>query len=86
MGLTYGGGVGAMLREQATRIAACSLKFFWEEDGADGWTKGGFVRSGLGVGFREWGMSLAIVDSARSYEVLSRVVDGWLITRRFFRG
>jgi hypothetical protein len=47
MGLTYGGGVGAMLREQATRIAACSLKFFWEDDEKEGWTKGGFVRSGL---------------------------------------
>jgi hypothetical protein len=47
MGLTYGGGVGAMLREQATRIAACSLKFFWEDDHQEGWTKGGFVRSGL---------------------------------------
>lgn len=47
MGMTYGGGVGAMLREQATRIAACSLKFFWEGDEADGWSKGGFVRSGL---------------------------------------
>lgn len=47
MGLTYGGGVGAMLREQASRIAACSLKFFWEGEETDGWTAGRFVRSGL---------------------------------------
>lgn len=47
MGLTWGGETGKALREQATRIAACSLKFFWEGSTADGWTKGGFVRSGL---------------------------------------
>ena len=47
MGLTWGGETGKALREQATRIASCSLKFFWEGDAANGWTKGGFVRSGL---------------------------------------
>lgn len=47
MGLSWGGETGKALREQATRIAACSLKFFWEGDTAKGWTKGGFVRSGL---------------------------------------
>lgn len=51
MGLAYGGGAGAMLREQATRLAACSLKFFWQgEAGGEGWSKGGFVRSGLRFG------------------------------------
>lgn len=47
MGLSWGGETGKALREQATRISACSLKFFWEGDTANGWTKGGFVRSGL---------------------------------------
>lgn len=47
MGLSWGGETGKALREQAARIAACGLKFFWEGDGSDGWTKGGFVRSGL---------------------------------------
>jgi hypothetical protein len=47
MGLTWGGETGKALREQATRIASCSLKFYWEGDATDGWTKGGFVRSGL---------------------------------------
>lgn len=47
MGLTWGGETGKALREQASRIAACSLKFYWEGDTADGWVKGGFVRSGL---------------------------------------
>jgi hypothetical protein len=47
MGLSWGGETGKALREQATRIAACSLKFFWEGEESDGWAKGGFVRSGL---------------------------------------
>jgi hypothetical protein len=47
MGLSWGGETGRALREQAARIAACNLKFTWEGDGADGWVKGGFVRSGL---------------------------------------
>jgi hypothetical protein len=47
MGLSWGGETGKALREQATRIAACSLKFFWEGEEGDGWAKGGFVRSGL---------------------------------------
>lgn len=47
MGLSWGGETGKALREQATRIAACSLKFFWDGEDSDGWTKGGFVRSGL---------------------------------------
>src|SRR3954452_22543998 len=47
MGLSWGGETGRALREQATRIAACHLRFSWEGDTADGWVKGGFVRSGL---------------------------------------
>jgi Plasmid encoded RepA protein len=47
MGLSWGGETGRALREQAARIAACSLKFFWEGEDASGWEKGGFVRSGL---------------------------------------
>src|SRR3954447_18404217 len=47
MGLSWGGETGKALREQAARIAACSLKFYWEGDHASGFDKGGFVRSGL---------------------------------------
>jgi hypothetical protein len=47
MGLSWGGETGKALREQAARIASCSLKFYWEGERADGWVKGGFVRSGL---------------------------------------
>jgi hypothetical protein len=47
MGLSWGGETGKALREQAARIAACNLKFFWEGEDADGWTAGRFVRSGL---------------------------------------
>jgi hypothetical protein len=47
LGLTWGGETGKTLREQAARIAACSLKFFWSGEDRDGWAKGGFVRSGL---------------------------------------
>ena len=47
MGLSWGGETGRALREQATRISACSLKFFWEDGGADGFERGTIVRSGL---------------------------------------
>jgi hypothetical protein len=47
MGLSWGGETGRALREQAARIAACGLKFFWDGDSSDGWVKGSFVRSGL---------------------------------------
>ena len=47
MGLVWGGETGKALREQATRIAACHLRFSWVGDVKDGWIKGGFVRSGL---------------------------------------
>ena len=49
MGITYGGETAKALREQATRISACSLKFFWEDEakGGDGWSAGRIVNSGL---------------------------------------
>jgi hypothetical protein len=47
MGLSWGGNTGKALREQVTRIAACSLRFSWEGDEADGWVRGGFVKAGL---------------------------------------
>ena len=47
MGLAIGGETAHALREQAARISACSLKFFWEDGGADGFERGAIVRSGL---------------------------------------
>ena len=47
MGMSWGGNTGRALREQAARIAACNLRFSWEGDDADGWVRGGFVKSGL---------------------------------------
>lgn len=47
MGLTVGGETARSLREQAARISACSLKFFWDEERHSGWTRGGIVSSGL---------------------------------------
>jgi Plasmid encoded RepA protein len=47
MGLTVGGETARALREQAARMSACSLKFFWESDTSEGWDNGRFVRSGL---------------------------------------
>jgi hypothetical protein len=54
MGLSWGGETGKALREQATRIAACSLKFFWDGEAANGeetagspWKAARFVTEGL---------------------------------------
>jgi hypothetical protein len=49
MGLSVGGETARSLREQAGRISACSLKFFWEDDArdAEGWAAGRIVNSGL---------------------------------------
>jgi hypothetical protein len=49
MGVSVGGETARSLREQAGRISACSLKFFWEDDerGAEGWAAGRIVNSGL---------------------------------------
>jgi hypothetical protein len=47
MGLAVGGETARALREQAARISACSLKFFWEDAGGEGFERGAIVRSGL---------------------------------------
>jgi hypothetical protein len=47
MGLSVGGETAKALREQAARISACSLKFFWEGEGNDGFERSAIVRSGL---------------------------------------
>lgn len=47
MGLAIGGETAHALREQAARISACSLKFFWEDASSDGFERGAIVRSGL---------------------------------------
>jgi hypothetical protein len=47
MGLSWGGETGKALRDQAARIAACSLKFYWKGEDASSWEAGRFVRSGL---------------------------------------
>jgi hypothetical protein len=48
MGLSVGGETVRSLREQASRISACSLKFFWDGDqDAEGWAAGRIVNSGL---------------------------------------
>jgi len=47
MGLSNGGETARALREQAARISACSLKFFWEDGTSDGFERGAIVRSGL---------------------------------------
>ena len=47
MGLSVGGETARSLREQAARISACTLKFFWEDDEREGWSRGAIVTSGL---------------------------------------
>ena len=48
MGVSVGGETAKAFREQATRISACSLKFFWEGDRRSvGWSAGRIVTSGL---------------------------------------
>jgi hypothetical protein len=47
MGLAVGGETAKAIREQAARISACSLKFFWEDGASDGFSRGAIVRSGL---------------------------------------
>lgn len=47
MGLAVGGETARALREQAARISACSLKFFWEDSAGGGFERGAIVRSGL---------------------------------------
>lgn len=47
MGIAWGGETARSLREQAARISACSLKFFWEDGDEEGWARGAIVSSGL---------------------------------------
>src|SRR5690348_4612330 len=47
MGLAIGGETARSLREQAARISACTLKFFWDEETREGWARGAIVSSGL---------------------------------------
>ena len=47
MGLAVGGETARGLREQAARISACTLKFFWEDERQEGWARGAIVTSGL---------------------------------------
>jgi Plasmid encoded RepA protein len=47
MGIAWGGETARAIREQAARISACSLKFFWEDEQAEGWAAGRIVNSGL---------------------------------------
>ena len=48
MGVSVGGETARSFREQATRIPACSLEFFWEGDRrSTGWTAGRIVSYGL---------------------------------------
>jgi hypothetical protein len=58
MGIAVGGETARALRDQARRISACSIKFFWtstDNDGrsSDGFERGSIIRSGLF--FREEG-------------------------------
>jgi hypothetical protein len=53
MGLAIGGETAHSLREQAARISACTLKFFWEDDTHEGWARGAIVTSGLRFKVRE---------------------------------
>ena len=47
MGIAWGGETAKAMREQAARISACSLKFFWEDGAEEGWAAGRIVNSGL---------------------------------------
>jgi len=47
MGIAVGGETVRSLRDQAARISACTLKFFWDDGETEGWARGGIVSSGL---------------------------------------
>jgi hypothetical protein len=47
MGVAVGGETARALREQASRISACTLKFFWDGEEGNGWARGAIVSSGL---------------------------------------
>lgn len=47
MGIAVGGETTRALKEQASRISACSLKFFWDGENAESWARGAIVSAGL---------------------------------------
>jgi hypothetical protein len=49
MDISYGGETARALREQATRISACTLRFFWqnEAEGSRGFKRAAIIDSGL---------------------------------------
>jgi hypothetical protein len=56
MGIAVGGETARALRDQARRIAACSIKFFWTSTDIQGRASDGFERSSIvrsGLFFRE---------------------------------
>lgn len=64
MGVAIGGETAKAFREQSMRIAACSMKFFWEaERGGTGFDKGGIVRKGL-----LFGDSVDVGDQPRLFD------------------
>lgn len=64
MGVTVGGETARAFREQSMRIAACSMKFFWEDErGGTGYDKGGIVRRGL-----LFGDSIDVGDQPRLFD------------------
>lgn len=60
MGIAWGGETAQALREQAARISACSLKFFWEGADSEGWTASRIVGSGLRFHAREHGTQTSL--------------------------
>lgn len=64
MGVAIGGETAKAFREQSMRIAACSMKFFWEaERGGTAFDKGAIVRKGL-----VFGDSLDFSDQPRLFD------------------
>ncbi len=47
MNVAVGGETIKSLREQAARISACSLKFYWEGEDSESWSRGAIVSAGL---------------------------------------
>jgi hypothetical protein len=47
MGIAYGGETARALRDQATRLSACSLKFFWETEKTRGFQRSAIIKRGM---------------------------------------
>lgn len=64
MGVAIGGETYAGFREQSMRIAACSIKFFWDDDrGGRAFEKGGVIRKGLIFGDSlDFGQQMRLFD------------------------